>query len=141
MGKLEEAIEHYRDLLRLNPNDNQGVRELLLQCLLETNQNNEAEKLLKEYKNDKVLAIWCYARALLTFRQKGNIAIARKHLQKAISVNSYAPQYLLGYEELPDVPPPSYSLGSEEEAIFCAEQLMDAWEKTPGAIEWLESQT
>jgi tetratricopeptide (TPR) repeat protein len=140
-GQMEEAAHHYRELLRLNPMDNQEVRHLLLACLLEMNVNDEAEQLLKKYKDDKHLAIGSYARALLTFRQKGNTAIARKHLQKALSVNKYVPQHLLGYEELPEFLPPSYSLGFEEEAIICADMLIDVWDDTPGAIEWLESQT
>jgi len=86
------------------------------------------------------LAIGSYARALLTFRQKGYTATARKHLQSALSVNKYVPEYLLGYEELPEFLPPGYSLGSTEEAEICADMLIDAWDETPGTIEWLESQ-
>ncbi|MFB0524472.1 MAG: tetratricopeptide repeat protein [Phycisphaerae bacterium] len=141
LGQLEEAVHHYHELLRLNPMDNQGVRHMLLGCLLEMNANDEAEQLLKKYKDDKGLAISSYARALLTFRQKGNTAIAHKHLQKASSVNKYVPQYLLEDEQLPEFLPPSYSLGSEEEAVLCADLLKDAWNNTPDAIEWLESQT
>jgi len=121
----------------LNPNDNQSVRDILLLCLLKMNADNEAAELLKQYKNDEVLAIWCYTRALLTFRQKGNTATARNHLKKAIGVNRYVPKYLLGYEEMPEFLPSSYSPGSEEEAVICAERLADVWEETEGAMEWL----
>lgn len=138
MNKPEEAATHYREMLRLNPGDNQGVRHLLLPCLLEMNADNEAAELLKQYKDDKVLAIWCYTRALLTFRQKGNTATARNHLKKAMDVNRYVPKYLLGYEEMPEFPPSSYSPGSEEEAVICSEQLADVWEETEGAMEWLD---
>lgn len=140
LGQLEEAAHHYRELLRLNPMDNQGVRHLLLTCLLEMNANDEAEQLLKKYRDDKFLAVGSYAQALLTFRRKGDTATARKHLQNALSVNKYVPKYLLGYEELPEFLPPGYSLGSEEEAEVCADMLIDAWDETHSAIEWLESQ-
>ncbi|MCJ7676075.1 MAG: hypothetical protein MUO33_13120 [Sedimentisphaerales bacterium] len=140
LGNLEEAAEHYRELLRLNANDNQGVRDLLLPCLPKMNADDEAEALLKKYKRDKLMAIWSYARALLTFRQKGDTATARNHLRNALSVNRYVPKYLLD-EELPELLPSGYSLGSKEEAIICAEQLIDAWEATAGAIDWLKSQT
>jgi len=139
-GKIDEAAEHYRQMLRLNPNDNQGVRHLLVACLLKIKADDEAQKLLKRYDGDKFLAIWCYARALLTFRLKGDTATARKHLKEALSVNEYVSDYLLGYKELPDISPPEYGLGSAEEAIICAEHLIDVWEQTPGAVEWLESQ-
>lgn len=140
LGNLDEAAEHYRELLRLNANDNQGVRDLLLPCLLKMNADDEAEALLKKYKRDKLMAVWSYARALLTFRQKGDTATARSHLRNALSANRHVPKYLLD-EELPEFLPSGYSLGSKEEAIICAEQLIDAWEATAGAIDWLKSQT
>ena len=138
IGKVDEAAEHYCQLLRLNPNDNQGVRDMLLSCLLETDRDAEADKLLKKYKNDKVFAMWNYTRALVTFRQKGNTATARKHLQKALEVNDYVLDYLLGYEELPNILPEAYSPGSEEEAVLCTYKIIDTWDKTPGAMDWLE---
>jgi tetratricopeptide (TPR) repeat protein len=138
LGQVEEAVEHYREMLRLNPMDNQGIRHLLLSCLLEINADQEARELLKEYKNDGALALWCYARALLTFRQKGNTATARKHLQKALNVNHRVSDYLLDYEELPDVLPSEYGLGSDEESMLCADRLIGAWEQTEGALERLE---
>ena len=138
LGDLGEAVQHYRELLRLNPNDNQGVRHTLLPCLLEMNADDEAAELLKQYEDDEVLAIWCYARALLTFRRRGDTATARKHLRKAIDVNRYVPKYLLGYEEVPEFLPSGYSPGSEEEAIVCVLELADVWEQTEGAMEWLD---
>ena len=34
LGDVDGAIDHFRDMLKLNPNDNQGIRYLLLGCLL-----------------------------------------------------------------------------------------------------------
>jgi tetratricopeptide (TPR) repeat protein len=34
LGNRQEAIEHYQDMLRLNPNDNQGIRYIFANCLL-----------------------------------------------------------------------------------------------------------
>jgi tetratricopeptide (TPR) repeat protein len=36
LGQVDEAIGHYQELLRLNSNDNQGVRDVLLPVLLAT---------------------------------------------------------------------------------------------------------
>lgn len=138
MGKIDEAIAHYQDMLHLNPNDNQGVRESLLGCLLETRRVEEAEALLKQY-NERHTAAWNYGRALLTFIQKGNSATARRHLAKAIQVNPHVADFLLDDEPLPPLPQ-GYSLGSEEEAVVCADLLQTAWDLTPGALEWLEEQ-
>lgn len=138
LDRLDEATEHYRELLALNPNDNQGVREELMVCLLRTNGHEELEELLKAYKDDKGLAMWNYTRALLTFQQKGNTPTARKHLRQAFENNELIPDYLLELEPFPPAFPSSYAPGSEEEAVLCADALMGAWHQTPGAIDWLD---
>ena len=137
LGKTEEAVEHYKELLRLNPNDNQGVRDVLLSCLLELNRDDEADKLLRRYKAES-FASWSYPRALVTFRMKGDTSTARKQLQKALETNKYVTRYLIGLEELPAMLPLSYTVRSKEEAIFCASVLLDVWQQTPGAVEWLK---
>jgi len=139
MGRNAEAAGHYRELLRLNPNDNQGARYSLLACLLTMDADTEAQKLLKRYEDDYAFATWCYGRVLLSFKRKGDSAAARRHLEKALEVNEYVPDYLLGYEEISFLPS-GYSMGSQEEAIICADLLGEAWDEAPGALEWLESQ-
>jgi len=71
MDSYAEAAEHYREMLRLNPNDNQGVRDILLRCLLMNEQDQEVESLLNKYKSDKGMALWSYAKALVSFRRHG----------------------------------------------------------------------
>lgn len=137
MDRPEEAAGHYRELLRLNPNDNQGVRDVLLPCLLKDHKDEEAEALLKKYKDDKPLAMWSYARALVRFRRQGPSPTARKDLQHALRVNRYVADFLLHEEEMPERWPGSYKIGSKEEAVICADLLLEAWQATPGALEWL----
>jgi tetratricopeptide (TPR) repeat protein len=137
-GHLAEAAGHYRELLRLNPNDNQGVRECLLPDLIELGADEEAAQLWKQYSDDDS-AIWNYARALLMFRQKGDTAVARKRLKKAIEANGHVPELLLTDEPFVSQID-EYGVGSREEAMYCAELLKDAWEATEGAVEWLEAQ-
>jgi tetratricopeptide (TPR) repeat protein len=36
LGEVDAAISHYRDMLRLNPNDNQGIRYELASCLMKS---------------------------------------------------------------------------------------------------------
>jgi tetratricopeptide (TPR) repeat protein len=38
LGEEEEAMKHFRAMLKLNPGDNQGIRYLLLGCLLKRNE-------------------------------------------------------------------------------------------------------
>src|SRR5699024_4510382 len=65
MGFLEAAIEQYEELLELNPNDNQGIRDLLLPLYIESESFDEALKLLNAYKDD-VSATLMFSRALVS---------------------------------------------------------------------------
>ena len=48
-GDINGAIDHFRDMLRLNPNDNQGIRYLLAGCLLRRGED-AALKLAREFQ-------------------------------------------------------------------------------------------
>lgn len=140
LGRDEEALEHYRELLRLNPNDNQGVRYLLVAARLELNQNDEAGALLDQYDGD-IQALWLYARALWRFRTEGDTARARAALDEARRANAHVVKYLLSPESIPLDRPPHFALGSKDEGAYIAEALGDAFETTAGAVLWLLSQT
>jgi tetratricopeptide (TPR) repeat protein len=81
LGRDEDAVSHYGELLRLNPDDNQGVRYLLLVALLELDRNEEAGKLLDEHDGD-IQALWPYARVLWRFKteatRRGRGQLSRK---------------------------------------------------------------
>ena len=47
-GNREEAVEHYRAKLWLNSDDNQGIRYVLMVCLLDLNRDAEESELLKQ---------------------------------------------------------------------------------------------
>lgn len=139
LGERRQAIEHYTELLRLNPNDNQGIRYTLALCLLEEGDDKALDRLLKQYKED-ASAVWLYHRALLTFRQSGAAPKANKALRDAIAQNPFVPRYLLGKKKLPRQRPPYIGFGDESEAVDYAAGAISAWQKTPGALEWLASQ-
>ena len=136
--RTDEALGHYRELLRLNPGDNQGVRYLLLPYLLQEGRDDEAGRLLDAYEGD-IQATWPYARALLRFRAEGDTTAARAALAEAVDVNPHVIPYLLAPEEIPPFVPPHVSFGSPEEAAFVAEESLAAFENTPGAMAWLRS--
>lgn len=135
-GRIEEAVEHYRELLRLNPDDNQGVRYLLVPKLLQLGRDAEAARLLKQY--DEQSANWAYAGALLAFRLSGRSSSARRELRRAFQVNPHVPEYLPEAGPLPM--PPHYGPGSPEEALVCADELHSAFAETEGALAWLAAE-
>jgi tetratricopeptide (TPR) repeat protein len=136
LGHEEEALDHYRALLRLNPNDNQGVRYLVLPALLEQRRDEAADRLIQEYDGD-IQAMWPYAQALRAFQVEGDGPRARAALEDALRVNPYVIGYLLHPDSIPPVAPPHVALGSQEEAASVAEGLEAAVDATPGARSWL----
>jgi len=138
-GQREEAVEHYWDLLRFNPNDNQGIRDLLMPCLIEFGCDEDAEKLFKQFKED-AMAVWMYSRALLDFRKYGDSPAADKSLKAALDENKYVPSYLLGRKKMPRTLPGHYGFGDDNEAVLYAHGNRVAWRATPGAMEWLAVQ-
>jgi tetratricopeptide (TPR) repeat protein len=136
LGRDDEALTHYRELLRLNPTDNQGVRYLLVVALLELHRDAEAGALLEEFQDD-IQALWPYARALYRFRNEGDTPSARTALDAALAANAHVVKYLVDPESLPVERPPHFALGSKEEAADVAESLVDAYDATPGVRPWL----
>jgi tetratricopeptide (TPR) repeat protein len=136
LGETHAAATHLKDMLRLNPNDNQGVRYFLANVLLETGDEVGLEKLLAQYKDDWS-ANWKYTRALLAFRKAGSSEPADTLLREAIEFNAHVPAYLLGQKKLPKQMPPYISPGQESEAVDYAVEAMLIWMKTEGALLWL----
>jgi len=135
-GQREEAMGHYWDLLRLNPNDNQGIRDLLMPCLIELDRDKDAEKLFRQFEEDG-MAVWMYSRALLDFREHGDSPAAGKSLKAALGENKHVPSYLLGRKKMPRTLPGHYGFGDDNEAVLYAHGNRAAWKATPGAMEWL----
>jgi tetratricopeptide (TPR) repeat protein len=136
LGRADEAIGHFQELLRLNVDDNQGVRDLLIPRLLERARYAEAAAVLDRFRDD-VGATPAYCRALLAFQTRGDDETARTALSKALARNRFVPGFLA---EPADAGVQHYQFGSEEEAIVSAEEMAEAWRGTPGALEWLDRQ-
>ncbi|MEA3369001.1 MAG: SEC-C metal-binding domain-containing protein [Candidatus Ratteibacteria bacterium] len=138
-GDHEKAIAHYRDMLRLNPNDNQGIRYILSGCLARLKKYEELDKLLnkREYKNDCGIE-WLYAQALLSFVKEGDSQNSRQYLNAAIKSNSYAVDYLVGRRRMPTVVSDTIAMHSEEEGAYYAVNFYEAWVEVSGVIKWLK---
>lgn len=136
LGRRDDALTHYRELLRLNPGDNQGVRYVLLNALLLAGRDDEAGTLLLQFE-DEPTALWQYGQALWAFRRDGDGPASRQRLRAAVRANRHVPGYLAGDSEWTAPSPASYAMGSREEAVTCVDEVGDAWTATPGALDWL----
>ncbi|MCW5848692.1 MAG: hypothetical protein KIT87_01150 [Anaerolineae bacterium] len=135
LGEREQAIEHYTDMLRLNPGDNQGLRYTLAQWLLMVGADDRLEELLDRY--DEPTASWAYTRALSRFRREGPSPAAKAALKAALEANHHVPAYLLGRKRLPNQLPPYVGLGDDNEAVDYVVGAAENWLNAPGALDWL----
>jgi tetratricopeptide (TPR) repeat protein len=139
LGREEESLPHYRDMLRLNPGDNQGIRYALLNLLLTLDRDVEAWELLEQYEEDWT-AEWLYTRALLAFRRAGGASQeAEEVLGAALGMNPHVPAYLTTRKRIPAHLPDYIGLGDENEAVTYAAHYLSHWRRTPGAMDWLRS--
>jgi len=136
LGRRDEAVAQYQEMLGLNPNDNQGVRYFLAAYLLELGRNDELEALLDRHEEDS--AQWKYMRALCVYRRGGDSAEAQKALKSAVKCNPHVPGFLTGVKRMPSRIPDSYIPGDKDEAAGCIAEIGNSWTSTPGAIDWLK---
>ncbi len=134
-GRVSEAIGHFEALLALNPNDNQGVRDILLGCYLAGDDLDGARRLLRVYDEDAG-AVFAWGRTLERVLS-GDFKGAEHALKYARNHNRFVELYLTGKKKLPRAMPDSYSFGSEEEALICLETIGEAWAMHPEALIWL----
>lgn len=131
----DEAIEHLTEMIRLNPDDNQGVRFTLASWLLTLGRDEEVVRLLEGYP-DAAWNSWL-TRGLIAFRAHGDAPEGRRLLRIGHQSNPFILPWLLGDEPFPEERPGGYTARSPEEAYFYVEASRCAWRSTPGAIAWL----
>jgi len=135
-GRHDEAVAHYREMLRLNPNDNQGIRHVLALCLLHLSYHEELAALIERYKED-ISAEIVWTKALLSFRIQGDTPDSRRDLSTAREHNPHIAAYLSGRKKIPGRLPDLIGFGDEDEAIAYSAQHLEAWKATTGALAWL----
>jgi tetratricopeptide (TPR) repeat protein len=136
LGRHEQAVEHQRELLRLNPNDNQGVRYRQAEYLLALDRYEELDELFAAYEDDAAAA-FAYTKALAAFRRRGDSPESRELLAEARKTNPHVPAYLAGRTRLPARLPDYVGFGDASEAIDYAVGAKQQWESVPGALAWL----
>ncbi len=139
LGRMEEGVEHFQEMLRLDPGDDQRVRESLVNVLIVLDRDEEAQALLDRYGEDRS-TLMRFPRALLRFRREGDSAEARWCLKDALRANRFVPGLLLRTHPMPSLEG-FYSPGTEGEAAAYVSLDRGTWEKTPGALDWLRERT
>lgn len=137
-GRVDEAIGHWEEMLRLNPNDNQGLRYPLLGGYLEQGNLPGVERVFSDYP-DEGSAMFAWARVLASFLA-GKESEATSALSDARAANQHVEAYLIGRKKMPADGPGYYSPGEPSEAIVCMFEIGSAWKKHAAAVDWLKRQ-
>jgi tetratricopeptide (TPR) repeat protein len=136
-GRNDEAVEHHEEMLRLNPNDNQGLRYSLLGLYFLADNLDGVRRLFHEYE-DEGSAVFAWSR-VLERHLSGDEKAATKALKDARKTNKHVMKYLTGEKRLPKNMPDYYGFGDENEAIICADAIGAAWKRSPKAVAWLKT--
>jgi tetratricopeptide (TPR) repeat protein len=138
MQKTSEAIKHYKELLELNPNDNQGVRDLLLIAYLETGDWKNGAALINKYKEDNS-ASFNFNHMLIEYGLHGLSAKLKSLLKDAKKQNPYVTSYLLAKKRIPRQTPEYMGFGDDREAVVYAQTHHHLWQSKPELLRWMGS--
>ena len=132
-GRWADVVEIYERLLRLNPNDNQGIRWMIGEAYHRIGQLDTA---VEAYRQAQEEAGCCYGLAL-ALHQQGRDSEAGAALVRAFARNFYVPPMLLG-ERWSRVPGwYGTNMREPEWASARVESSRDLWRAAPGALELL----
>ena len=133
LATLRVPSAHYRDMLKLNPNDNQGIRYVLAGCLLKQDNYSALKELLAAHEDGS--AFWLYTRALVAFRERDEQAAAL--VKDAWAANQHVPAILAGTKPAVSSDDGYITMGGPDEATYYVTECGAAWHRTPGAVAWL----
>jgi tetratricopeptide (TPR) repeat protein len=136
MGEVKECVRILEEMIELNPNDNQGVRDLLLLYLIELDERKKFKKYAEMYKEDD-MAFSLFNHALFAYATMGETAESNKKLQLAMNQNKFVVPNLLSRKEIKSIPE-YHGFGDENEAIIYVHNAQFTWQTKIGAIEWIK---
>jgi len=142
LGKVDDAVEKFRFLLKVNPTDIQGVGARLFNALIQTGDYKLAEEIAEKHSEGRksTQANFRYGFVIIDFLRFKLGVCSEPDLQEtllqAIMCNSYLPSLLLGDNPIPEKP----DTEQEAVAVCLVQDSKSSWERTPGLLEWLRKQ-
>ncbi len=137
--RFQEALNVFKDIINLNPNDNQGARALVIECYLALKNPEGVLSVRKQYENDCMVDT-VYGEVLALF-QLNRLAEAKKALKEAIKYSPLVAKELVKLKHPPVTPSSSYgvAVGGPDEAYEYWESCGKFWEETEGAVEFIKN--
>jgi tetratricopeptide (TPR) repeat protein len=139
-GEEEEAIECYKEMIKLNPADNQGARSILAEMLYRAGRFEELKELFEKYEGD-AMSDMAYTKALWLYAEFGACKESKEALEQAVERNRYVPDFLLGKRKIPRTSSEYVKWGGPEEAAAYATIALSDWKSATGALFWLRQNT
>jgi tetratricopeptide (TPR) repeat protein len=137
--KVEEALAVFKEILSLNPNDNQGIRGLAIDCHFRLHQPDKVLAICKHYPEDTMEQV-LYGRPLALF-QLDREPEARAALRNAVEILPNVARELLKRTHRPpkNLNPNYVTDGGADQAYFYWQQNGRHWIDTKGALVLLSS--
>jgi tetratricopeptide (TPR) repeat protein len=132
-GDASGAIEVFKFLLRLNPNDNQGIRYLLLKLFAEAGNNSEAQILFDAYPADAMVEFPA-TKLLFELAKKSRKKDFKKLFNDVQDANPFVLDMLKAAAKgkWPAKPRTDYiAFGSKEQAAGYLAEFKSAWAAKP----------
>ncbi len=137
-GEIRKSLEIFKDMVSMNPNDNQGIRGLVIETCFMLKKPGEVLKVCDQYPDD-AMSDTLYGRPLALI-QLGKTKDSEKAMKEAIK---YLP--LVGKELMKrrhrrpkDMTYGCVTMGGADEAFEYWERYGAYWKETSGAIEFIE---
>lgn len=138
-GNVGMALDVFRRILAVNPDDNLGIRALVVQCYFSLKRPEEVLAVCAEYPGDPMEQS-LYGKALGLF-QLGRLEAARAALRQAVEELPLVAQELLKtrHRRPRSLVPGHITYGGADQAYEYWREQGRFWNETPGAIEFLRA--
>lgn len=134
-GKIKQARQVCQEVLRLNTNDNLGVRYYLLAIAAYLEDESALLKVYKKYPEENLETLLPF---LIFYYKQSNDKKAIEYLQRINKANPYLITFFdQGLEEEEDVPDGSYSRGKPSEVLMYMERYAFLLLATPGIVDYI----
>ncbi|MCI0605266.1 hypothetical protein L0156_19950 [bacterium] len=136
-GETDKAFVHFMNMLDLNPNDNQGIRDLAVDCCFRLKRPKDALRICNRYKGDVMEGI-VYGRPLALF-QLGKRQLAATAMSFAIRTYPLIARELVKTKSVKprNLRETQITLGGADQAYLYRQRNYAHWKNTPGSLDQL----
>jgi len=139
-GREQLAKHASEELIRINPNDNHGIRSLVINSYLRDGQNEKAIQLAQDYPSDVLIDVR-FGEVLALYRMQrtkdAEYALRKSHYERPLVSKTLWRKRV----KQPHLDFLGVTVGGEDEAWLYREEMRDVWASTSGALEWLRKLT